>query len=95
MPRVQVICFFYNEETLARLFLQHYAWANEILAVVSKSSDRTREYLEAARNVRVLDFEFPAGMDDRIKTDTVNALLAEPSSFDWKIVVDADEFIWA
>ena len=33
-------------------------------------------------------------MDDRIKTDTVNALLAEPSPFDWKIVVDADEFIW-
>jgi len=95
MPRVQVICFFYNEETLARLFLQHYAWANEILAVVSKSSDRTREFLEAARNVRVLDFEFPAGMDDRIKTDTVNALLTEPSPFDWKIVVDADEFIWA
>ena len=94
MLRVQVICFFYNEETLARLFLQHYAWADEILAVVSKSSDRTLEYLEAARNVRVLDFEFPAGMDDRIKTDTVNALLAEPSSFDWKIVVDADEFIW-
>jgi hypothetical protein len=95
MPLVQVICFFYNEETLARLFLQHYAWADEILAVVSKSSDQTREFLEAARNVRVLDFEFPAGMDDRIKTDTVNALLAEPSSFDWKIVVDADEFIWA
>lgn len=95
MPRVQVICFFYNEETLARLFLQHYAWADEILAVVSRSTDRTRECLEAARNVRVLDFEFPAGMDDRIKTDTVNALLAEPSSFDWKIVVDADEFIWA
>ena len=95
MLRVQVICFFYNEETLARLFLQHYAWADEILAVVSKSLDRTREFLEAARNVRVLDFEFPAGMDDRIKTDTVNALLAEPSSFDWKIVVDADEFIWA
>ena len=94
MPRVQVICFFYNEETLARLFLQHYAWADEILAVVSKSSDRTRERLEAARNVRVMDFEFPAGMDDRIKTDTVNALLAEPSPFDWKIVVDADEFIW-
>lgn len=95
MTRVQVICFFYNEETLARLFVQHYAWADEILAVVSKSSDRTRECLETAPNVRVLDFEFPAGMDDRIKTDTVNALLAEPTSFDWRIVVDADEFIWA
>lgn len=94
MIRVQVICFFYNEETLARLFVQHYAWADEILAVVSQSSDRTREVLEAAANVRVMDFEFPSGMDDRIKTDTVNALLAESSPFDWKIVVDADEFIW-
>jgi hypothetical protein len=92
--RVQVICFFYNEETLSRLFVQHYAWADEILAVVSRSTDRTREMLEAADNVRVMDFEFPAGMDDRIKTDTVNALLAEPTPFDWKIVVDADEFIW-
>jgi hypothetical protein len=93
-PRVQIICFFYNEETLARLFVQHYAWADEILAVVSRSSDRTREVLEPARNVRVIDFEFPAGMDDQIKTDKVNALLAEPSRFAWKIVVDADEFIW-
>ena len=95
MPRVQVICFFYNEETLSRLFVQHYAWADEILAVVSRSTDRTRQCLEAAPNVRVVEFEFPAGMDDRIKTDKVNALLAEPSSFDWKIVVDADEFVWA
>jgi hypothetical protein len=94
MIRVQVICFFYNEETLSRLFVQHYAWADEILAVVSRSTDRTREVLEAADNVRVLDFEFPAGMDDRIKADKVNALLAEPTPFDWKIVVDADEFIW-
>jgi diadenosine tetraphosphatase ApaH/serine/threonine PP2A family protein phosphatase len=94
MTRVQVICFFYNEETLARLFVQHYAWADEILAVVSRSSDRTRECLEAARNVRVIDFEFPAGMDDRMKTDKVNDLLGKPSEFDWKIVVDADEFIW-
>ena len=91
---VQVICFFYNEETLARLFVQHYAWADEILAVVSCSTDRTREVLEAAPNVRIQDFEFPAGLDDQIKTDMVNALLTEPSRFDWKIVVDADEFIW-
>ena len=76
MPRVQVICFFYNEETLARLFLQHYAWADEILAVVSKSSDRTREFLEAARNVRVLDFEFPAGMDV-----IINSFFCFPSGF--------------
>jgi hypothetical protein len=94
MTRVQVICFFYNEETLARLFVQHYAWADEILAVVSRSTDRTREVLEAAPNVRLINFEFPAGMDDRIKTDKINALLAEPSGFDWKIVVDADEFVW-
>ncbi len=94
MLRVQVICFVYNEETLARLFVHHYAWADEILAVVSRSTDRTREVLEAAPNVRILDFEFPAGMDDRIKADKVNALLSEPSGFDWKIVVDADEFIW-
>jgi len=94
MLRVQVICFFYNEETLSRLFVQHYAWADEILAVVSRSTDCTREMLEAADNVRVMDFEFPAGMDDQIKADTVNALLAEQTPFDWKIVVDADEFIW-
>ncbi len=94
MTRVQVICFFYNEETLARLFAQHYAWADEILAVVSRSTDRTRECLEAVRNVRVVEFEFPAGMDDQLKTNAVNALLAEPSPFDWQIVVDADEFIW-
>ena len=62
--RVQVICFFYNEETLSRLFIQHYAWADEILAVVSRSTDRTREVLEAADNVRVMDFEFLAGMDE-------------------------------
>lgn len=94
MTRVQVICFFYNEETLARLFVQHYAWADEILAVVSRSTDRTREVLEAAPNVRVIEFEFPAGFDDRLKTDRVNALIAEPSPFEWKVVVDADEFIW-
>lgn len=95
MIRVQVICFFYNEETLARLFIKHYAWADQILAIVSRSSDRTREWLESAPNVRVLDFEFPAGMDDNIKTQTINQLITSSSPFDWLIVVDSDEFIWS
>jgi hypothetical protein len=94
MLRVQVICFFYNEETLARLFVQHYAWADRILAVVSRSTDRTREVLESAPNVRIFDFEFPNGMDDQIKTQVVNDLLTVRSIYHWKIVVDADEFIW-
>lgn len=94
MNRTQVICFFYNEETLARLFVQHYAWADEILAVVSKSVDQTREVLAKAPNVRLMDFEFPNGMNDKIKTEMVNRLTMSPSEFDWLIVVDSDEFIW-
>ncbi len=93
-PTIQVLCFFYNEETLARLFLRHYAYADNIHAVVSRSTDRTLEVLQSAPNVTIEPFEFPMGMDDILKTEKVNAWLAARSEFDWQIVVDADEFVW-
>lgn len=93
--QVKVIAFFYHEEVLARLFVQHYRWADCIHAVVSRSDDRTRQVLAAAPNVQIEDWEFPDGrLDDLLKTQKVNLLLAADQPYQWLIVVDADEFIW-
>jgi hypothetical protein len=95
IPRIKIVCFFYNEETLAEFFIRHYRWADRIHAVLSRSTDGTRAVLSRAPNVVIEDFEFPGGrMDDFLKRDKVNSLLLEPSEFDWIIIVDADEFIW-
>lgn len=99
--RIKVVCFFYNEEFLLPFFLSHYAWADEIHAVVSTSTDRTEvmlhEYAALAKNhqiVTIEKFDFPAGMDDFIKRDKVNEIIGRSYINGWVIVVDADEFIW-
>lgn len=90
---VQVICCFYNEEFLLPFFLSHYRWADEITAIVSPSTDRTYELLRAEPNVRMVEVEFPDGIDDVLKRDVVNRALAAPGH-EWRIVVDSDEFVW-
>jgi len=94
MSRVKVFCFFYNESFLIPFFLRHYQYA-DIHAFVSKSIDSTVEMLQAAPNVIVENVEFPQGLDDEIKTNTLNnALNKHDSKHDWHICVDSDEFIW-
>lgn len=46
--KIRVFSFFYNEAALLPYFLRHYAWADALHIVVSKSTDGTRELLEQA-----------------------------------------------
>ncbi len=95
--RVKLITFFYKEEFLIPFYLSHYWWADSIHAVVSKSPDKTEELLSADKRVTMDYFEFPGGkINDGIKRDIINLIMAETSrrDFDWILVVDSDEFIW-
>jgi len=94
-PRIKVFAFFYNEEFLIPFFLSHY-WFADIHAIASKSTDRTMELLNAAKNVTVEEFEFPDGLiNDDLKVQKLNECVTRPESYyDWFLVADADEFIW-
>lgn len=97
--RVRVVSMWFNEERLAPFFLQHYAWADEIVILVdADTSDGTWEILREAlgvrgSNLRYRGFDFPRGLDDALKARALTAVANEPGC-DWAIVADADEFVF-
>jgi len=63
--------------------LDSVRWADEILVVDSRSTDRTRE-IAAAAGARVLERDFPGHIEQK------NFALGE-ASHDWVLCIDADE----
>jgi hypothetical protein len=94
LPKIKIITRFYNEEFLIPFFLRHYAFVDEIHALVSASCDRTVELLRAAPGVTVEEFPAPDGIDDGALTHKLNEILLRPTQADWIFMPDADEFIW-
>lgn len=91
---ITTITCFYNEEYLIPFYMNHYWWADNIIAIVSESEDRTRALLEADHRVKIEDFKFPEGrFDDGLKRDAINYQVAH-SAYDWAIICDSDEFVW-
>ena len=98
--RIRVVSMWFCEEQLARFFLKHYAWADEISILVdADTSDGTWEILREAHeahgsNLRYRSFDFPHRLDDILKARALTEAANEPGC-DWAIVADADEFVFA
>lgn len=93
--RIKAFTFFYNEEALIPFYLSHYWWVDEIHAVVSESSDRTLELLQADPRVIIEGFEFPGGYDHACGTAKMNEIISQKEGmFDWYMVPECDELVW-
>lgn len=93
--KITVIVACYNEETLLPLFLQHYAFADRIIVLLdSDTNDKSEKICKQFKNVEIVPFCFPDGMDDNMKMVFINEQAAKVKS-GWIIAVDADEFVFA
>src|SRR5678809_146040 len=92
---IKLFSCFYNEATLIPFFLSHYHYVDTIHAIVTPSTDATRELLAADPRVTIVDCEMPSGIDDDLKVSMLNEAITQPDHLhEWFLVVDADEFIW-
>jgi len=93
---IYVITAWYNEQSLANLFLSHYCFADKIIILLDESNnDDSLEIINNYKNTEVRRLSMPHGMDDALKqfqiNETYNSITAKDS---WVIIVDADEFVY-
>lgn len=97
--RVVVLAITYNCVEIAPFFLRHYeTFADEIAIFDDASTDGTREIFAAHPKVVLRDWPHPgSGIDETLFLDFIYATYptAANHNFDWVIVVDSDEFIYA
>jgi glycosyltransferase involved in cell wall biosynthesis len=89
--KISVISRWHNEEFLAPFFLGHYAWTDEIIVMLDKSTtDRSAEVIARYPNARFEYYDHGGKLNDRILASMMSDLAASLKS-DWVIYVDADE----
>ena len=92
--KIEVISMWYNEEFLAPLFLQHYAFADQITIILdSDTTDGTKQILEKDPRVRIVSVTSNDMMNDHFKPHRINEQY-KASQADWILSVDADEFVF-
>jgi len=92
--KITVISHWYNEELLARLFFEHYAYCDNIIILLdTDTDDRTREFAWVSPNVEVRDVHCSDKMDNIQMLDNINRAILEVKD-GWIYMVDADEFIF-
>lgn len=97
--RIGLISMVFNEEYILPFFLRHYnQFVDKYYILYDKdSTDRTLEIVREqakTKEVEIIPFEFPDGMDDGIKVDKINNLYKKITDCDWICCADADEFIF-
>lgn len=93
--KISVITRWYNEEFFAPFFLNHYAWADEIIIMLEKiTSDCSAEIAARYPNARVCVCGNGDKLNDRLLSDMMSDLAAQVDA-DWIIRADADEFIFS
>jgi hypothetical protein len=89
--RISVISRWHDEEFLAPFFLSHYAWTDEIIIMLDRSTtDRSAEIIPRYHNARLEYFDHGGKLNDRLLAGMMSELAASLES-DWVIYVDADE----
>ena len=88
---VSVITRWFNEAFFAPFFLSHYAWADEIIVLLEKTStDDSAKIVKKYRNARVEWQDNGKVLNDRVLSDMMSDRAASCKS-DWVIRADADE----
>lgn len=92
--KISVISRWYNEEFFAPFFLSHYAWADEIVIKLEKTTtDKSAEIIRSYPNARIEYSNLGGMLNDRLMADMMSNLAAALKS-DWVIYVDVDEFVF-
>lgn len=91
MMRVAVISRWFNEGFFAPYFLSHYAWADEIVIMLERSTeDDSEAIIRRAPNARIIYTDTGGVVNDRIFSDAMSDLAASLKA-DWVIRADGDE----
>lgn len=91
---ISVISAWYNEEIIAPYFLAHYEdWVDNIVIILdSDTKDSTPDILKKHPKVKIVNYTYPNGFDDKIKvSQLLNQYKLAKSGY--AIVVDSDEFV--
>ena len=89
--RVSVISRWFNEAFFAPFFLGHYAWADEIVVCLERSTtDASAEIVGRHPNARIEWWDDGGVLDDGVFSARMSDLAARLES-DWVIRADADE----
>ena len=90
---VTVLTWMRNEADMVPFFLRHYSFADRIIAWDNESTDDTRRLLESDPRVEVREWRTGGVMRDPELRDMKSGEYRATGE-GWKIVVDADEFLW-
>lgn len=92
--KITVISEWYNEETIAPYFCNHYKYVDEIHILLERNTrDKTREILAKYPNVVIEEIHCVEGLNDQAKVNDINKAILQVTD-GWGIIVDPDEFIY-
>lgn len=92
--KIAILSMWLNEEFLARHFLAHYNWVDEInIFIDTATNDSTEQILADDPRTKIQRISFPSGFDNQLRADVFNEF-ARQSDADWLIIVDSDELIF-
>lgn len=90
--KISVISRWYNEAFFAPFFLIHYAWADEVIVMLDKTTtDESAEIIGRYPNARFEYFDHSGMLNDRLLIEMMSDLSGSLKT-DWVIHADADEF---
>jgi len=91
---ITVITRCFNDEVLIPFFLEHYGYADKIIAIVSAdSTDRSKELFARSDKVEILNITHKHGYN-AMEVHKYKLELIEDITSDWIIQADIDEFIF-
>lgn len=94
--KICVLSACYNEELLLPYFLRHYElYCDRIVLYDNQSTDRTAQIASAHPKVTIRTWDTNGQIDENELLHVKNEAWKEwREEFDWKIVVDVDEFLY-
>src|SRR5947207_15448200 len=97
--RIGLISMVFNEEYILPFFFRHYnQFVDKYYILYDKgSTDVTLEIVREqakTKEVEIIPFKFPDGMDDVIKVDKMNNLYKKITDCDRIYCADAEEFLF-
>ena len=98
LPEVKVCAYTlcYNEEIILPFFLRHYlSFCDEVVVYDNGSTDNSVKIVNSFKNTRVVRYNAGELRDDLHVTMKDNIWKEARGRFDFVVVVDSDEFIYA
>ncbi|MBE0604417.1 MAG: glycosyltransferase family 2 protein [Deltaproteobacteria bacterium] len=92
--KIEAITVWFNEQFLAKYFLDHYRFVDKIhLVLDTDTNDDTLSIVSRYPNVALEEITFPNTFDDVLKIERINSVYSKLDC-DWVISADSDEFVF-